>query len=136
METLRVLLNIPLVVIVWCFVSWLISRFGWHLLVADYRTHKSPSTKTYNASGIINSFSRYNHVLRVGLLPEGLYISVWTIFRIGHPPLIIPWTDITTRNNQFLWTRGVVIGKNTRMKLTMPSHLVKIIDETKKRSYA
>jgi hypothetical protein len=34
--------------------------------------------------------------------PNGIYLSVLFIFRIGHPPLFIPWPDVSMREKRFL----------------------------------
>jgi hypothetical protein len=36
----------------------------------------------------------YRHVLNVGSDRIGVYLGVLFLFRVGHPPLFIPWTDI------------------------------------------
>ena len=38
--------------------------------------------------------------------PEGLYLSVWPIFRFREPPLFIPWSDVRNRREKrWLWSR-------------------------------
>ena len=37
----------------------------------------------------------YNNCLTVGASPEGLSLSVMFILRFGHPPLFVPWGDIS-----------------------------------------
>jgi hypothetical protein len=37
----------------------------------------------------------YGSCLTVGATPRGLYLAALFIFRIGHPPLFMPWTDIS-----------------------------------------
>jgi len=44
----------------------------------------------------------YGGVLTVGASPRGLYLSVLLPFRIAHPPLFIPWTDITVSERKGL----------------------------------
>lgn len=41
-------------------------------------------------------WTNYNNCLVVGANKYGLYIAVLPIFRVGHPPLFIPWTEIST----------------------------------------
>jgi hypothetical protein len=38
-------------------------------------------------------FARY--WLTVGAEESGLYLSVFSLFRIAHPPLLIPWSEVT-----------------------------------------
>ena len=39
----------------------------------------------------------YNNCLTVGADASGLYLSVLFLIRIGHPPLFLPWQEITIR---------------------------------------
>ena len=39
--------------------------------------------------------TNYNNVLTIGADRTGLYLSTVFFFRIGHPPLFIPWTEIS-----------------------------------------
>ena len=39
--------------------------------------------------------ANYNNCLTIGADPGGLYLSLLVFFRIGHPPLFIPWTEIS-----------------------------------------
>ena len=44
-------------------------------------------------SGVI----RYNHCLNFAIAPNGLHIWLLPPFRLGSPPLLVPWTDISAR---------------------------------------
>ena len=44
----------------------------------------------------------YGGVLTVGASPRGLYLSVLLPFRIAHPPLFIPWADISASERKGL----------------------------------
>ena len=37
----------------------------------------------------------YPGCLKFSVAREGLGISMLFLFRVGHPPLLVPWTDIT-----------------------------------------
>lgn len=46
--------------------------------------------------------------LSIGVNREGLFLAVIPIFRIGHPPLFIPWHDISTEDRkQLIFFRAV-----------------------------
>lgn len=80
----------------WCGVVWLISRFGWHRLARHYRaTAGRPREGRFEFMGS-GSFGLgdYRGCLIAGVTPPGLYLSVWFLFRPGHPPLLIPWAAI------------------------------------------
>ena len=44
--------------------------------------------------------TNYNNVLTIGANREGLYLSVLFIFRLGHPPLFIPWTETAFKEKE------------------------------------
>jgi hypothetical protein len=39
--------------------------------------------------------ARYRSCMTLGANARGLYLAVLPLFRIGHPPLFIPWTDVS-----------------------------------------
>ena len=44
--------------------------------------------------------ANYNNCLTIGVDTAGLYLSPLFFFRIGHPPLFIPWTEISLRGRR------------------------------------
>lgn len=42
----------------------------------------------------------YNNCLTIGVNETGLYLSVFFLFRVGHPTLFIPWTEISTNKKK------------------------------------
>jgi len=74
---------------------------GWRELARRYRSQLPFSGhKWYFRSATMNIFVRYNRMLTVGVNPAGLYLAVMALFRPGHPPLFIPWHDITMTSEQ------------------------------------
>jgi len=45
----------------------------------------------------------YNGALVAGANREGLHLRVWPIFRVGHPPLFIPWSDLDATPDDSHW---------------------------------
>ncbi len=41
--------------------------------------------------------TNYNHVLTIGNGQEGLYLASTFLFRLMHPPLLVPWSEIKVR---------------------------------------
>ena len=82
---------------------------GWRRLAESFPAKGQPSGKHFfmqsGKVGLVN----YGSCLTIYSAPEGLYLSVWLPFRLGHPPLFIPWDavhNMTTR--RFLWVERVV----------------------------
>lgn len=51
----------------------------------------------------------YGGVIRMTAADDALYLSVLFLFRIGHPPLRLPWSEIKLGRTTFLWRRYVVL---------------------------
>jgi len=94
----------------WCTVSLLLSAMGgWRRLAASFATRDEPCGRYFfmqsGKIGIVN----YGSCLAVHSAQSGLYLSVWLPFRIGHPPLFIPWQEVRNATTlRFLWFERVM----------------------------
>ena len=81
----------------WLGISLLVSRLGgWATLATFYRLSGSFNGDCWRfQSGEFRWRVGYNNCLAVGANPTGLYLSVFFLFRFGHPDLFIPWADIS-----------------------------------------
>ncbi len=69
---------------------------GWSMLAGFYRASGSFLGECWRfQSAQMRWRMGYNNCLTVGSSPEGLYLSMLFLFRAGHPPLFIPWTEIS-----------------------------------------
>jgi hypothetical protein len=81
----------------WAFVLFLVALLsGWSRLAQAYQAHTRFEGEIWRFRTGHFGWARYNGCLTVGANYEGLYLAVFPLFRIGHPPLFIPWYDITT----------------------------------------
>jgi hypothetical protein len=46
----------------------------------------------------------------IGSDPPGLHLAVLFIFRPGHPPLFIPWSEVSVRRDRGPSRRGVALS--------------------------
>lgn len=84
-------------VAVWITVLRLISAMGWQRLAEVYGSEKAcEGTRWYMQSAKVGK-AAYNGCLIVGANYNGLYLSILFLFRPWHPPLFIPWTDISAK---------------------------------------
>ena len=97
-EPFSVLTYILFFIIIWAGVCKLISAVGgWKILSGDYRANSVfDGKKMWLKSVGMRRWTNYNNCITVGADKYGLYLSVFPIFRVGHPPLFFPWTDIST----------------------------------------
>lgn len=86
----------------WVVVGYLISIMGGWSTLAKHYSVKSPFTGEYFRlrSGQLGSLANYGGCLTLGANSGGLYLAVLFIFRTGHPPLFIPWEDITPQHKK------------------------------------
>ena len=85
---------------------------GWHDLASEY-----PLSGTFNGqrwhfrSANMRWGTHYGGCLTFGADQAGLFISVIFPFRCGHPPLFIPWSEISVRS-----TRCFYISERTELR--------------------
>ncbi|HWJ19538.1 MAG TPA: hypothetical protein VNR65_12515 [Geobacterales bacterium] len=94
---------IPLIFLSWCAVSFLIAAVsGWMDLAQRLRLSSPFAGSTWSfQSASMRWMSRYRSCLNVGADPSGLQLSMFFLFRPGHPPLFIPWSEVTVARR---WT--------------------------------
>lgn len=94
----------------WLAVTLVISAVGgWRALAACYRSDLPFTGRMWRfRPGMMGGIVRYNGALTIGVNPAGLYVAAMPLFRPGHPPLFIPWPDITVGSQRRLLASFVV----------------------------
>ena len=125
---------IPIVIAIvfagfWCFVIFMMSLLGgWAALARNYRAVEIPEGKRFLFQSASMGSVNYGSCLTVVVGSAGLYLKVFPLFRFGHPPLLIPWTDLhDLRERKFLWLWRLVdmqVGSPAIARLTLPFHLI------------
>lgn len=84
---------------------FLIGRIsGWSTLANFYRSSGEFLGQRWRfQSGQLRWRMGYNNCLTIGANESGLYLSVFFLFRIGHPSLFIPWGEISTSTQKNFW---------------------------------
>lgn len=103
MNRSQILLTLAIIVVfpiffggIWSGVCYLIGALGgWQNLASKYETPKDTVvdqkfTSEYGKFGV----SRYKFTLTVGFSKSGIFFANNPFFRIGHPPMLIPWSAI------------------------------------------
>ena len=66
---------------------------GWSALAARYGAQEPPVGKLFPMErGRVGA--AFYRCLHIHVSDSGLYLSVWFMFRAGHRPLFIPWTQL------------------------------------------
>jgi hypothetical protein len=84
-------------VALWILVTyWIALSSGWRLLAKRFRFQGVfEGRKRHMQSARMRAMARYNNVLTIGADNTGLFIVPMFLFRAWHPPLFIPWVEIT-----------------------------------------
>jgi hypothetical protein len=109
----------------WCLISLIVSFMGgWHRLSLRFCAQGEPYGDTRTAGpfsyGVQMRYRLgYNNVIRITAAEDALYFSILFLFRIGHPPLRIPWNEIHIDRDKFLWQRYIVLTLGNEEKIPM-----------------
>lgn len=82
-------------VLIWSGVIYLLAWLSvWRRLARRYRCAKAPEGSVFGTLWAMLGPVNHRGTLKIQPAPEGLYLSTMVFFRIGHPPLLIPWHAI------------------------------------------
>ena len=117
---------VPFFIVTWFASMYLIAAVGgWRELAAVYRADGplTMSSQWRNRGGQMRYATRYNGCLNIAANALGIHLSLWSIFRPSHPPLFIPWSDITTEPASTFFFEGIRFSfrrANTTLLLRRP----------------
>src|SRR5262245_25290799 len=84
---------------------------GWTTLAKGFRLqHPFVGEMWKLQSGQMRWIAGYRNCLTVGVNPEGLYLAAMPLLRFRHPPLLVPWEEITVEQRQLLFSQLVRFG--------------------------
>lgn len=126
------LLLIPLFlvgfVLIWSGVVYLLAWLsGWRRLARHYRCAKAPAGSVFGTLWAMLGPVNHRGTLQIQPAPEGLYLSMMALFRIGHPPLLIPWHAIKRQDGTQLSLVKMValeLGDPKITTLRLPASMV------------
>jgi hypothetical protein len=105
---------LPVFIGMFVLVTYLISKMGWVTLAEKFRTDLPfEGTKIGTISATINA-GNYRNAIKLKYDYQGFYLKTVFFFRLFHPPVFIPWTEIKqVRNKKILFTqqKELVIGE-------------------------
>lgn len=88
----------------WCLIVKMLSLVGWQRLAQYEVPRPLPGPRTTVGRATVGGIS-YKNVLKATAQAEGLSLEAMFLFRVGHPPLLIPWSAIgPVRAEKSFWT--------------------------------
>jgi hypothetical protein len=119
----------------WCAICLLLSVIGgWRRLAQRFPARSQPSGTRYGMQRARVGPVRYGGCLTIYSSQEGLFISIWLPFRLGHPPLFISRAEIhNPKARRFLWMELVDfdIGSPRIATMQLPKN---VFEDSKKIS--
>ena len=120
--------------LLWLLVSTIISFIGgWFSLAKVYRTRAVFNGARWRMqSGQMRWRANYNNALTIGVNQQGLYLASVFFFRFMHPPLLIPWNEITVRRSQGWFFEYVTftLGRERAIPLQIRGNLAARLHES------
>jgi hypothetical protein len=91
----------------WLLLNLIVSRLtGFARMAAHYQNAGTFAGKVWRFQTITTRWGMgYKGCSNVGADSRGLYISFGFLFRLGHPPLFVPWGDIAITEKQISKSR-------------------------------
>jgi hypothetical protein len=100
-------------VVFWCAISFVISLLGgWWFLASAYRAKSDFIGERWWFRSAGFGLANYENVLIVGANQAGLHLACIVPFRVGHPPLFIPWSELEMKHERFFLFRVVTLRAN------------------------
>lgn len=83
---------------------------GWRALARQYRAFARFEGRRFHfSSAQFGGWVGYNGSFTPGANRTGLFVAVWPIFRICHPPLLVPWSEIGALVERRRWFTAVLL---------------------------
>jgi hypothetical protein len=82
--------------IIWVSIVNYVSSGGWKILAKNYPDISEVSS----GQKIPVGFAQFNNTnyrggaVSLETLPQGLRLTTFSVFKLGHPPILIPWSDL------------------------------------------
>ena len=94
----------------WLLLGWLSSVLGgWRKLASRYQLKHPFAGKTFSTRSAMMGMTRYASCLTMGANQDGFYLEVFFWMKISHPPLFIPWSDMTGKIEDSWLTKILIL---------------------------
>ena len=122
---LATLIIVIIFIAFWCAIGYLVSFLtGWLALARRFKKQSEPYGEIRSAGPFFYTvymrfWGHYSSVIRLTAASDALYVSILFPFRIGHPPLRIPWDEIRFGRTKFFFRTNIVLTLGNAEKIPM-----------------
>ena len=127
-----VIIALFIVAVWWVSLSLVGLITGWSALARRFRRESEPYGDSKTAGPFFYTvymryWTHYSSLIRLTAAADALYLSVLFPFRIGHPPLRIPWNEIQfARTKRFFRTYTVLtLGNEEHIPMRIPERMAR-----------
>jgi hypothetical protein len=107
---------------------------GWSLLAKRFRRQRVMGEEMWIFRSARMRFRvRYGQCLNVAADTFGIYFSIFSLFRVGHAPLLIPWEEVVVQSEErgvIFKSRELLIGRQERVPFRISKSLATKIQVT------
>jgi hypothetical protein len=96
---------------------WMRFVGDWPRLVASYGNRELFIGQKWNFQSLSINLVQYSSCVTIGINSTGLYISPFVLFRGGHPPILIPWTELQIEEQRLFVGTVYTFRTNARPKI-------------------
>lgn len=118
---------------IWLFSTyWVAVTSGWRLLAKRFRMQGDYSGQKWKMqSARMRWLTGYNGCLTIAADNAGLFIVPFVLFRVWHPALFIPWTEITARGKTVFFLFNMIelrLGRSEEIPFVINANLAAKIE--------
>lgn len=96
-----------ILIVCWAALCLIVSRLGWHRLARSYPDRPDLQGPHWRMPWARVGWANYRGTLKLTATRDGLRLSVLTLLRPGHEPMLLPWQDITIERTQWVTVPAV-----------------------------
>jgi hypothetical protein len=129
MEKLQPILNVVLsfgfFAAVWCYVLFVLGKLGgWKEFARLYPDSHSDRTLKFTPLSARVGAVGYRNSMLMNLAHDGIHMKPSLFFRLFHPPIFLPWSEIQFETEKRFWVESLVL------KLSRTQTLIRIPAKT------
>lgn len=94
---------------------------GWRRLAEEFAAEPGTRGRIVLGTATMRYGTNYGHVILLDCRTTGLVLSVHKLFRLAHPPLLIPWAQVAAESTKVLWifpAMRLELGRDAHIPLT------------------
>jgi hypothetical protein len=100
---------------------------GWYILAVYYRSSAPFTGRTWRfRAASFRTFYPYWLTLTIGANHSGLYLAQLWPWRLTHPPLLVPWGDVTFEARRWfeIGARSLLLGREHPVRVTISRRII------------